>query len=36
MHFTNSAIRQMKALMRSDAARAKDMKKKLAQEETTP
>lgn len=36
MHFTNSAIRQMKALMRSDAARAKDLKKKLAQEEKTP
>lgn len=36
MHFTNSAVRQMKALMRSDAARAKDMRKKLAQEENTP
>ena len=36
MHFTNSAIRQMKALMRSDAARAKDMRKKLMQEKNTP
>lgn len=36
MHYTNSAIRQMKALLRSDAARAKDMRKKLAQEENTP